>query len=426
MTEIPILLLDTGQDGLSAHLPALRALGGGMDYLQVAEAQAALELLEQRRIGVVVADFGAATDDCVTFFQSAAARRPATIRIAVAATLADLTDGLAERGPHHCLSAGCSADQLHAVLLRCSAIWARIQRQPDLARMLAKLEGLAEVEVSPLGPLGMHAFLCNYLGPEAGERLAWLSENAVTGDHPYAAYLARHGDTVRGTLSARDGQAMHWQLTRPKNFDAGRRYPVIVLVYGGPTGQLVTDSWWRNILVEQFWVQRGYLVFTLDNRGIQHYGKAFQDPVYKRLGVVDVEGQLRGVEWLKRQDYVDDERIGMFGWSYGGYMALMALMQSPGTLAAGAAVAPVTDWALYDTHYTERYMGLPADEPEAYARTSVLEAAADLRGRLLVIHGTHDTRKIGRPSSDGCIGLYNDKIEELFALAPIGTQVRLI
>ena len=104
MTEIPILLLDTGQDGLSAHLPALRALGGGMDYLQVAEAQAALELLEQRRIGVVVADFGAATDDCVTFFQSAAARRPATIRIAVAATLADLTDGLAERGP---ITLGC-------------------------------------------------------------------------------------------------------------------------------------------------------------------------------------------------------------------------------------------------------------------------------------------------------------------------------
>ena len=140
MTETSILLVDKGRGGLSAHLPALRALGGDMDYLQISEPQAALELLGQRRIGVVVADFGAATDDCVEFFQSAAARRPATIRIAVAAALADLTDGLAERGPHHCLSAGCSADQLHAVLLRCSAIWARIQRQPDLARMLTKLD----------------------------------------------------------------------------------------------------------------------------------------------------------------------------------------------------------------------------------------------------------------------------------------------
>jgi dipeptidyl-peptidase-4 len=237
-----------------------------------------------------------------------------------------------------------------------------------------------------------------------GERLAWLSENAVGGDHPYAPYFAAHGDTVRGTLSAPDGQAMHWQLTRPADFDPGRRYPVIVRVYGGPTGQQVTDSWGGGLLVEQYWVQQGFLVFTLDNRGVEHYGKAFQDPVYKRLGVLDVADQLRGIEWLKRQEYVDGGRVGVFGWSYGGYMALMMLMQSPGTLAAGAAVAPVTDWALYDTHYTERYMGTPQADPEAYRLGDVLTYAGQLRDPLLLVHGmaddnvlfTHSTRLMER------------------------------
>jgi len=223
-----------------------------------------------------------------------------------------------------------------------------------------------------------------------GKRLAWLSENAVGADHPYAPYVADHGDTVRGTLEASDGQLMHWQMTRPKDFDPGRRYPVIVHVYGGPTGQLVSDSWGRRALIEQYWVRQGYLVFTLDNRGVQHYGKAFQSPVYKRLGVVDVADQLRGVEWLKRQDYVDSERIGVFGWSYGGYMTLMMLMQSPGAFAAGAAGAPVTDWALYDTHYTERYMGTPQADAEAYRLGDVLTYAGQLSDPLLLVHGMAD------------------------------------
>lgn len=140
MTETPILLLDKGQGGLSAHLPALRALPGGLGYLQVRDPQAALDLLGHRNIGIVVADFGDATADCVRFFQSAAAVRPATIRVAVAAALADLTEGLAERGPHYCLSSACSTDQLHGVLLRCSEIFSRIQQRPDLARMLTKLD----------------------------------------------------------------------------------------------------------------------------------------------------------------------------------------------------------------------------------------------------------------------------------------------
>jgi dipeptidyl-peptidase-4 len=263
-------------------------------------------------------------------------------------------------------------------------------------RQLTRRTGKHDVQMAESG----HAYVDSFssgrqptqvsVHDAGGKRLAWLSENAVSGDHPYAPYLAGHGDRVRGTLSARDGQSLHWQLMRPTDFDPGRRYPVIVRVYGGPTVQIVTDSWSWKLLVEQFWVQQGYLVFTLDNRGVQHYGKAFQKPVYKRLGVVDTEDQLRGVEWLKQQGYVDGERIGVFGWSYGGYLTLMAMMQSPGTFAAGVAVAPVTDWALYDTHYTERYMGTPQADAEAYRLGDVLTYAGQLSDPLLLVHGMAD------------------------------------
>jgi dipeptidyl-peptidase-4 len=223
-----------------------------------------------------------------------------------------------------------------------------------------------------------------------GKHLAWLSENAVTAEHPYAPYLPAHAPTLSGTLESVDGHALHWQMVKPGNFDPAKKYPVIVLVYGGPTGQLVTESWGRRMLVTQYWAQQGYLVFTLDNRGVVHYGKAFQEPAYKRLGVVEVEDQLVGVEWLRQQPYVDPGRIGVFGWSYGGYMTLMMLMQAPGALAAGVAVAPVTDWAYYDTHYTERYMGTPQADPDAYRAGNVLSYATRLADPLLLMHGMAD------------------------------------
>jgi dipeptidyl-peptidase-4 len=143
-------------------------------------------------------------------------------------------------------------------------------------------------------------------------------------------------------------------------------------------------------LVQQYWAQQGYLVFTLDNRGVQHYGKAFQEPAYKRLGRIEIEDQMVGVNWLKQQDFVEPDRIGVFGWSYGGYMTLMMLMQSPGSLAAGVSVAPVTDWSLYDTHYTERYMGTPQKDAEAYRLGNVLTWADQLSDPLLLIHGMAD------------------------------------
>jgi dipeptidyl-peptidase-4 len=143
-------------------------------------------------------------------------------------------------------------------------------------------------------------------------------------------------------------------------------------------------------MFDQWLVRQGYLVFQLDNRGTGYRGTAFDAPIYKRLGSVEVRDQARGVEFLKTLSYVDADRIGIFGWSYGGYMALMCAMQNPELYAAAISGAPVTDWRLYDTHYTERYMGDPGRDAAAYDASDVLHHADGLGTPLLVLHGMAD------------------------------------
>ena len=226
----------------------------------------------------------------------------------------------------------------------------------------------------------------------AGRRLAWLAENRVDADHPYAPYLDRHVPPEFGTIPAVDGTPLHYQLYKPAGFQAGKRYPAVVLVYGGPTAQTVQRRWGerRGSLSTQLLTQRGYVVFQLDNRGSGARGRKFAETLYRRLGGVEVEDQLKGVAWLKSQPFVDPARVGVFGWSYGGYMVLMLLGQSPGTFKAGIAGAPVTDFRLYDTHYTERYLGTPAENPEGYRLSNVLTYAGEIRDRLMIIHGMAD------------------------------------
>jgi len=227
-----------------------------------------------------------------------------------------------------------------------------------------------------------------------GERQAWLVENRVDADHPYARFAPDHLPTEFGRIPAGDGQPLHYRIVRPADFDPGNRYPVFLHVYGGPTSRMVENRWGRRHLIDQYMARSGYVVFSLDNRGIAGQGVVFQAPAYRKLGRIEVADQLTGVEFLQSLPWVDPDRIGVFGWSYGGYMTLMMLMQHPGTFAAGAAVAPVTDWALYDTHYTERYLGMPRDtdgEPtEAYRAANVLSYAANLGDPLLLVHGMAD------------------------------------
>jgi len=228
----------------------------------------------------------------------------------------------------------------------------------------------------------------------------WISRNALDDDHPYAPYLDERIEPEFGTLQAADGQDLYYRLIRPEGFDPGKRYPALVYVYGGPTGQQVTRHW--PSAVEhwlQFMAERGYAVFTIDNRGTGNRGRAFDTPIYKRLAGVEVKDQLRGVEWLKSRDWVDPDRVGVFGWSYGGYMTLMLLAQSPGTFAAGVAGGPVTDWHLYDTYYTERFMDRPQDNEDGYRWSNVLSHAGNIADPLLLIHGMADDNVLFKHST---------------------------
>jgi dipeptidyl-peptidase 4 len=226
----------------------------------------------------------------------------------------------------------------------------------------------------------------------SGKRLAWLVENRLDANHPYAPYLDRHVLPEYGTIRAADGTTLHYQLYKPAGYEAGKRYPAVVLVYGGPTVQTVQRRWGerRGNQTAQLFTQRGYVVFALDNRGSGGRGQGFSEALYHRLGGVEVEDQLKGAAWLKSRPYVDPARVGVFGWSYGGYMTLMLLGQSPGTFKAGVAGAPVTDYRLYDTHYTERYLGTPAENPEGYRLSNVLTYAGAIRDRLMIVHGMAD------------------------------------
>jgi dipeptidyl-peptidase-4 len=191
------------------------------------------------------------------------------------------------------------------------------------------------------------------------------------------------------TLEAEDGTPLYGRLTLPLGFAPGGKYPTIVKVYGGPHAQTVADAWDAS-LYGQLFAQQGYVVFELDNRGMGNRGKRFGVTLHLHMGGVEVADQLVGVEYLKTLPYVDPARIGVFGWSYGGYMTLMCMCRAPDVFAAGVAVAPVTDWKLYDTHYTEHYMGHPKGNAKGYAQSSVLTHVQNLRGKLLLVHGMAD------------------------------------
>jgi dipeptidyl-peptidase-4 len=225
-------------------------------------------------------------------------------------------------------------------------------------------------------------------GPD-GARLAWIEENRLDTQHPYWPYHDGHVRPEFGQLAAADGQQLQYELLKPPGFDPARRYPVFLDVYGGPTVQQVQRRW-NTHFFDEYMARQGYVVFMLDNRGSARRGRAFSDPIRGRLGEIEVQDQLAGLRWLGRQPWIDARRVGVFGWSYGGFMTLMLLGKGSDLIAAGAAVAPVTDWRLYDTAYTERYLGLPAGNARGYADSSVFAALDGLRSPLFLAHGMAD------------------------------------
>jgi dipeptidyl-peptidase-4 len=224
-----------------------------------------------------------------------------------------------------------------------------------------------------------------------GKHLGWLLENRLDASHPYAPYLATRPQVEFGTLPAADGRKLAWQLMKPRDFDSDRRYPVIVNVYGGPHGQMVMNAWQaRGRQLAEYLVRRGFLFFSIDNRGASQQGVASDAALLNHMASVEVDDQVAGAKWFASQPYVDEERIGVFGWSYGGYMALHLMFRAPEVFRAGVSGAPVTDWRLYDTHYTERYMGTPQSNPAGYEASSVFPYVSGLAGPLLVMHGMTD------------------------------------
>ena len=220
-----------------------------------------------------------------------------------------------------------------------------------------------------------------------GRLLSWVLENPLDADHPYAPYWSGHVPSTYGTLPGADGTPLHYELLKPPGFDPAGSVPAIVYVYGGPGGASVHRRW--SVDFRQFLARQGFVVFTVDNRGTGGRGTAFDDPIYRAMGGVEIEDQVAGARWLAGQPGVDPQRVGIFGGSYGGYMTLLALMKAPEVYAAGAALAPVTDWRLYDTHYTERYMGDPG-EGDAYARSNPVSYVEGLEDPLLLVHGMAD------------------------------------
>ncbi|MDR1274268.1 MAG: S9 family peptidase [Odoribacteraceae bacterium] len=251
---------------------------------------------------------------------------------------------------------------------------------------------------------GWHAVLLN------GERTHFIDnyssldvprviELTATGDassrrllearNPLAGYAT--GEVTLGTIKADDGADLYYRLVKPVPFDPSRAYPVIHYVYGGPHLQLVKNAWKASASTwEMYMAQRGYVVFVMDNHGTPNRGKAFEEVIHRRCGQQEMADQVKGVEFLASLPWVDAGRVGLHGWSYGGFMTISLLANYPGLYQVGVAGGPVIDWKWYEVMYGERYMDTPAENPEGYARTSLLAKAKDIKGKLLVCQGLID------------------------------------
>lgn len=232
-----------------------------------------------------------------------------------------------------------------------------------------------------------------------GEHMAWMLENKIDETHPLYPYQKEWITPTIDAFTTSDKTKLYYRLYKPRNFDAKKKYPAIVFVYGGPHVQLVTRSFGRSSLFLQYLAQQGYAVFTVDNRGSANRGKQFEEPIYQAMAGIEVQDQIEGVKFLKNMSWIDPKRIGVHGHSYGGYMTLMLMFQAPEHFKVGVSGAPVTTWALYDTGYTERYMGNPNDVPEAYEKSSVFPYANNLKGDLLIYHGMADDNVLFKHST---------------------------
>ena len=236
----------------------------------------------------------------------------------------------------------------------------------------------------------------SYSAPEIPRNIAIINtENAkctryFTAENPWKGYAVP--EYKSGTIKAADGQTdLYYRMVMPVNFDPNKKYPAIIYVYGGPHAHNVDARWhWGSRSWETYMAQNGYLLFIVDNRGSENRGKAFEQVTFRRLGEVEMQDQMQGVAFLKSLPYVDADKLGVHGWSYGGFMTINLMTTYPDVFKVGVAGGPVIDWKWYEIMYGERYMDKPQDNPEGYASTSLLAKAKNLKGRLQIITGLND------------------------------------
>lgn len=229
-----------------------------------------------------------------------------------------------------------------------------------------------------------------------GKHLHTLLESG----NPLSEY--KLGEMTIGTIKAADGNTdLFYRLILPPDFDKNKKYPAIVYVYGGPHAQLVTNRWMGGAAGWDYYMaQQGYVMFTLDNRGSANRGLEFENVIHRNLGSIETEDQLCGIEFLRKQGFVDMERIGVHGWSYGGFMTINMMTEHSDIFKVGVAGGPVIDWKYYEVMYGERYMDMPVENPMGYERSSLLNKASNLKGRLLVVHGAIDNVVVWQHSLD--------------------------
>ena len=224
------------------------------------------------------------------------------------------------------------------------------------------------------------------LSTSRNQKLQTLSES----DDPWNGYQQPIFES--GSIKAADGTTdLYYRMVKPRDFDPAKKYPTVIYVYGGPHANNVQASWhWASRSWETYMAQKGYIVFILDNRGSQYRGRDFEQATFHQLGQIEMQDQMKGVEYLRTLPYVDMNRLGVHGWSFGGFMTISLMTNYPDVFKVGVAGGPVIDWKWYEIMYGERYMGTPQDNPEGYAKSSLINKAKNLKGKLQIITGYND------------------------------------
>ncbi len=258
-------------------------------------------------------------------------------------------------------------------------------------KKLTSGSGVHNIIASP----NLKMFIDNFSSPAVPRKITVINSEGKDlstlhiAENPLADY--KPVEMEIGRIKGIGGEDLYYRVFKPADFDSKKKYPAIVYLYNGPHLQLITNSWngganhWFNYMAQQ-----GFVVYSIDGRGSANRGLAFENAIFRHAGLAEMEDQLMGLQWLKSQSYVDSSRVGIHGWSYGGYMTISLMTRTPGRYKVGVAGGPVIDWKLYEVMYTERYMDTPEENPEGYQATDLKNYVKNLEGKLLVIHGAQD------------------------------------